>query len=84
LLARIADDLFGNALRGLRFFAALSQGSVMFFTGFATRELGGKHFAQVVASPAVAVSGHAVVSGSFLSYTSFDYLWSTLVACYAC
>lgn len=52
----------------------------MLFTGLAARELGGKRFAQVVASLAVAVSGHALVSGSFLSYTSFDYLCWTLVA----
>ena len=80
LLARIELALFGTSLTGFRFFPALSQGLVMLLAGLSARALGGCRLAQVVAALAVAVSGHALVSGWFLSYSTFDYLWWSLVA----
>ena len=80
LLARVELALFGTSLTGFRLFAALSQGLVMLITGLSARELGGKRLAQLVAALAVATSGHSLVSGWFMSYTSFDYLWWSLVA----
>ena len=79
-LGRVELELFGASLRGFRLFAALSQGLVIVLTGLATRELGGKREAQLVAALAVAVGGHSLFSGSFMSYSSFDYLWWTAVA----
>jgi Dolichyl-phosphate-mannose-protein mannosyltransferase len=79
-IARVEMELFGTSLRGFRFFAALSQGLVLLLTGLAVRQLGGKRLAQLVAALAVAIGGHSLVSGWFLSYTSFDYLWWVLMA----
>jgi len=71
---------FGTSLRGFRFFAAASQGLALLFTGLAASEFGGKRQAQLVAASAVGIGGHSLVHGSFMSYTSFDYLWWVLVA----
>ena len=79
-LGRVSLELFGTSLKGFRFFAALSQGLVLLFTGLAARELGGKREAQLVAALAVAIGGDSLVHGSFLSYTSFDYTCWVLVA----
>ena len=79
-LARVELALFGASLAGFRIFAALSQGLVMLLTGLSARELGGHRVAQVVAALAVATSGHALVSGWFMSYSTFDYLWWTVAA----
>ena len=79
-LGRLEWELFGASLRGFRFFAAVAQGLVVVLAGLAARELGGKREGQFVAALAVAVGGHCMFSGSFMSYSSFDYLWWTLVA----
>ena len=79
-LARAELTLFGNSLVGFRAFPAISQGIVMLLTGLSARALGGGRFAQIVAALAVSTSGHALVSGWFLSYSTFDYLWWTVVA----
>ena len=79
-LARVELELFGTSLRGFRFFAAVSQGLVLFLTGLAARELGGKRQAQLLAALATAIAGPSLVAGWFLGYTSFDYLWWVLVA----
>ena len=78
-LGRVSLELFGTSLRGFRFFAAVSQGLVVFLTGLATRELGGEREAQLVAALAAGIAGPSLVSGWFLSYTSFDYLCWVLV-----
>ena len=79
-MGRVELGLFGISLRGFRFFAAVAEGLVLVLTGLATRELGGKRQAQLVAALAVGIGGHSLFHGSFLSYTSFDYLWWVLVA----
>src|SRR3974390_314154 len=79
-IGRVELELFGTSLRGFRFFAAVAQGLVMLLTGLAAREFGGRREAQLVAAAAVGIGGHALFSGSFMSYTSFDYLWWVLVA----
>jgi hypothetical protein len=80
LLGRVELELFGTSLRGFRFFAAVAQGLVLLLAGLAARELGGKREAQLVAALAVAVGGHSLFSGAFMSYSSFDYLWWVIVA----
>jgi 4-amino-4-deoxy-L-arabinose transferase-like glycosyltransferase len=77
-LARVELELFGASLIGFRFFAALSQGIVLVFTGLIARELGGKREAQILAASAVAISGHSLFSGGFFSYTTLDYAWWTV------
>jgi dolichyl-phosphate-mannose--protein O-mannosyl transferase len=79
-IGRIELALFGTSLRGFRFFAALAQGLTVIFSGLATRELGGKREAQLLAATSVAIGGHTLFAGSFLSYTSFDYFWWMLTA----
>jgi protein-S-isoprenylcysteine O-methyltransferase Ste14 len=79
-LGRVELELFGTSLRGFRFFPAVSQGLVVLLTGLAARELGGKREAQLVAALAAGIAGPSLVSGWFLSYTSFDYLCWVLVA----
>ncbi len=79
-LGRVELELFGTSLRGFRCFAAVAQGIVLILTGLATRDLGGTRRGQLVAALAVGVSGHSLFSGSFMSYTSFDYLWWVLLA----
>jgi len=81
-LARVALETFGTSLRGFRLFGAISQGLMMLLTGLATRELGGKREAQLLAALAAGIAGPSLVHGSFLSYTSFDNLWWVLAACF--
>ncbi len=80
LLARVELELFGTSLRGFRFFAAVAQALAVLLTGLAARELGGKREAQLVVAFSVAIGGVSLVHGSFLSYSSFDFLCWILVA----
>lgn len=79
-LARVELEVFGNSLRGFRFFAALAQSLAIIFTGLAARELGGKRIAQLLAASAVAISGPCLYGGGSMSYTSLDYFWWVFVA----
>jgi 4-amino-4-deoxy-L-arabinose transferase-like glycosyltransferase len=75
-IGRVELALFGNSLRGFRFFPAVAQGIAMLLAGLAARELGGKREAQLVAALAVMITGPSLFCGSFLSYTSLDYpMW---------
>ena len=56
------------------------EGFVVLSAGLAARELGGKREAQFAAALAVAIQGPSLFAGSFMSYSSFDYLWWVLVA----
>jgi hypothetical protein len=80
LLARIELISFGTSLRGFRFLPAVAQGLVMLLTGLSVRELGGKREAQLLGAVAIGISGYCLFSGSFLSYSSFDYVWWVLAA----
>lgn len=79
-IGRAALELFGTSLRGFRFFSAAAQGIVLIIAGLAARELGGKRQAQLLAALAVGIGGHSLFNGTYLQYTSFDYLWWVLVA----
>jgi 4-amino-4-deoxy-L-arabinose transferase-like glycosyltransferase len=79
-LGRVAFELFGNSLRGFRFFPALAQGIVVFLSGLMAHELGGKRFAQLVAALAVAIAPVSLAGGTLLQYVTFDYMWWVLVA----
>jgi dolichyl-phosphate-mannose-protein mannosyltransferase len=79
-VARVALEIFGPWLPGLRFFAALSQGVAMVVSGLMARELGGRRWAQIVAGLAVAIAPVSLVAGSLFQYVAFDYLWWVAIA----
>jgi hypothetical protein len=79
-LGRVALELFGSSLRGLRFFPALAHAIVVLLSGLMARGLGGKRFAQAVAALAVAIAPFLQFSASVLQYVSFDYLRWVLLA----
>jgi 4-amino-4-deoxy-L-arabinose transferase-like glycosyltransferase len=79
-VARLALELFGPSLPGLRLFAALAQGAAMVLAGLMARELGGGRWTQVVAALAVAIAPISLLMGAMLQYVAFDYLWWTVVA----
>jgi hypothetical protein len=74
-IARVALELFGPSLAGLRFFAALAQGLVVILAGLMARELGGNRTAQLVAAISVAIAPMSISAGELFQYVSFDYLW---------
>src|SRR5215211_9364005 len=63
-VARVAVELFGPSLPGVRLFAALAQGAAMLLDGQMARELGGGRWAQVVASLAVAIAPLCLIQGA--------------------
>lgn len=77
---RVSLELFGESLRGFRFFGAVAEALAVLLTGLAARELGAKRDGQVVAALSVAIAGHSFVHGSFLSYSTFDFPCWILVA----
>jgi 4-amino-4-deoxy-L-arabinose transferase-like glycosyltransferase len=79
-IARLSWELFGSSLIGLRFFPALAQSLVLILTGLMVRRLGGKRWAQVIASIAAAIAPVALSEGSLFMYLSFDLLWWVLAA----
>jgi len=80
LIARLALEIFGNSVAGLRLFSALVQCIAMVFVGLMARELGGGRRAQVLAALAVFAAPVSMAMGAFYSYVSFDYLWWVLIA----
>lgn len=79
-IARVALELFGPSLVGVRFFAALAQGIAMVLTGLMVSEMGGSRSAQIMAALMVAVAPAALSMGALFQYVSFDYLWWVLIA----
>jgi 4-amino-4-deoxy-L-arabinose transferase-like glycosyltransferase len=81
-IERIALGLFGPSLIGLRMFSVLARASAIVLTGLMARELGATRLAQVASALAVVVAPLALFEGTEFQYTSFDYLWCVLVACF--
>jgi hypothetical protein len=79
-IARVALQLFGPALAGVRFFAALAQGAALVLAGLMARQLGGGRAAQIVAALSVAIAPVSLAAGTLFQYVSFDYLWWVAVA----
>ncbi len=79
-IARIALELFGASMVGIRLFPALSQGLVLVLAGLIVRELGGSRWAQVTAAIAAAISPVALSQGNLFMYVAFDILWWVLAA----
>jgi len=79
-IGRLALELFGPSLVGLRFFSALAQSIAMVLAGLIARELGGSRWAQAVAAVAAAVAPMSLIMASMFQYVAFDYLWWVAVA----
>ena len=74
--------LFGVSMVGLRLFSVLAQAAALIATGFMARDLGGGRLAQFTAALAVALSPVPLFNGTEFQYTSFDFLWWILIACF--
>ncbi|HTS35827.1 MAG TPA: glycosyltransferase family 39 protein [Candidatus Solibacter sp.] len=77
---RISMSLFGQSLIGLRLFSVIAQAIAIVVTGLMARELGGGRLAQIIAALAIALSPLPMFEGTEFQYTTFDYLWWTLIA----
>ena len=81
-LEHIGLALFGVSLVGLRLFSVLAQSTALIATGIMARDLGGGRLAQFTAALAVALSPVPLFNGTEFQYTSFDFLWWVLIACF--
>ena len=79
-LARVALELFGASVAGVRFFGALAQCTAIVLTGLTAREMGGRRWAQVAAALAVAIAPVSILWGALFQYSGLDYLWWVLAA----
>jgi 4-amino-4-deoxy-L-arabinose transferase-like glycosyltransferase len=79
-IARLALEVFGPSLIGVRLFSALAQSIAIVLGGLMARELGGSRLAQIVAALAVAIAPVSLIQGALFQYVSFDYLWWVLIA----
>lgn len=78
-IARVANELFGTNLVGLRLFPALATGGVVLLAAATARELGGGERATVVAAASAAVSPLFLGMGHLLSTATFDLLsWTAI------
>ena len=69
---------FGDSLFALRFFPALAGAVTVALTGIMTKELGGKRYAQILASCCTLFAPLILGMNSFFSMNSFDILFWTL------
>jgi hypothetical protein len=81
-LEHIGLALFGVSLVGLRLFSVLAQAAALIATCIMARDLGGGRLAQFTAALAVALSPLPLFNGTEFQYTSFDFLWWVLIACF--
>lgn len=78
-IERIAFNLFGLSLVGLRLFSVIAQAIVILVSGLMARDLGGRRLAQVVTSVSVGLSGLPIFEATEFQYTTFSFLWWILV-----
>jgi 4-amino-4-deoxy-L-arabinose transferase-like glycosyltransferase len=79
-IARVALDLFGPSLIGVRFFSTLGYAIALVLVGLMARDLGGGRWAQITAAVAAAIAPYALMGGELFHYSSFDYLWWVIAA----
>ncbi len=79
-IARIALELFGESLVGLRLFSSLAMSGAMVLAGLMAREFGGNRSSQLVAALAVAIAPIVLLQGALFQYVAFDYFWWVLLA----
>src|ERR1700720_4518662 len=81
VIARLSRMMFGDSLRALRFFPALSAGAKILVAGWIVRELGGRRYAQVLAGTAMLFCPIYLTMDNFLSMNAFEpVLWMLCVA----
>lgn len=80
LIAGLMDRIAPGSLVVLRLPSALAGGGIAFVTGLLARELGGGRRAQIVAAACAAVSAVTLVTGHVVSTTTYDVLFSALLA----
>jgi hypothetical protein len=73
-------SIFGLSMVGLRMASVIAQAVAVVVTGLMAYELGGRRLAQVTASLTIALSGLPMFEGTEFQYSTFDYLWWTLIA----
>ena len=79
--AKLTIFLLGETLQGLRFFPALLSSIIVFLTGLMTKEMGGKTFAQILASLTIIVSPIYLVAGTQFQTIPVDqFFW--VLTCY--
>jgi len=79
VLARLADGLVSGSLVALRLPSALAAAAIVLVAGLTAREMGGGRRAQLIAAACAAVSAATLVTGHFVSTTTYDVLFSTLL-----
>jgi hypothetical protein len=79
-LEHILLSIFGLSMVGLRLLSVLAQATTVVVGGLMARDLGGGRLAQATAALAIAFAPISLFSGTEFQYTSFDYLWWTLIA----
>jgi 4-amino-4-deoxy-L-arabinose transferase-like glycosyltransferase len=79
VLARLFDLVGGGSLVVLRLPSALAAAATVLLAGLIARELGGRARAQLIAAACTAVSATTLVTGHFVSTTTYDVLFSAAV-----
>ena len=79
MAARLTTAVFGETLQGLRIFPSLLNAVIIFITGFLTREMGGKIFAQVLAAVCILTAPVFLISGTQFQTTIFDEFFWVLI-----
>jgi dolichyl-phosphate-mannose-protein mannosyltransferase len=81
VFAWLSRWLFGDSLRAIRFFPAISAGAKILITGWIVRELGGQRYAQVLAATAMFLCPIYLTMDNFLSMNAFEpVFWMLCVA----
>ena len=79
--AKIVIALLGETLQGLRFFPALLSSAIVFLTGLMAREMGGRLYAQILASITIIVAPVYLVAGTQFQTIPIDQFFWVLI-CY--
>ena len=79
LILAISRTLFGESILGIRVFAYVIGSATVFITGIIARELGGKKFAQIIASSASIFSGVLLGGSSYFSMNAFDVFFASFL-----
>jgi hypothetical protein len=79
---RVGLEMFGVSMVGLRLFSVIAQAFAIVVTAWMAKELGGGRLAQVTSALMVATSGLPVFEGTEFQYSTFDYLWWVMIACF--
>lgn len=77
-IARLAVELFGHSLFGLRIFSLLSMAAIVFLTGHLVRRLGGGRFGQGLACLAMIIAPVYLRAGNLFCIPAFEVLFWTL------